>query len=101
MEMQKYEKKLYLCKKESGAMNNATRTDAVGRFMRRTPMLRVVLGMAVGIVLEESGVAMPIWLAGALAVMAVGVMVWHVVRKQRGNDEFSRCFLISTPLARR
>ena len=85
MEMQKYEKKLYLCKKESGAMNNATRTDAVGRFMRRTPMLRVVLGMAVGIVLEESGVAMPIWLAGALAVMAVGVMVWHVVRKQRGN----------------
>ncbi len=85
MEMQKYEKKLYLCKKEYRAMNNATRTDAVGRFMRRTPMLRVVLGMAVGIVLEESGVAMPIWLAGALAVMAVGVMVWHVVRKQRGN----------------
>ena len=85
MEMQKYEKKLYLCKKESGAMNNATRTDAVGRFMRRTPMLRVVLGMAVGIVLEESGVAMPIWLAGALAVMAVGMMVWHVVRKQRGH----------------
>ena len=61
-------------------------TDALGRLMRRAPLLRVVLALAAGILLAEYLPSLPVGLLCLVAVVAVALMAVAMPMRRRGAN---------------